>query len=495
MPTAQASADPWTTHLLCDRYQLEEKIGMGGMADVYKGVDTRLQRPVAVKVFRPGAHHQAEDCLAAEAVLLAGLQGPGLVTVYDMGRHDGRAFLVMELVDGPTLRDLLEGGALPQRRVAELGAALAQALAHVHRSGIVHRDVKPSNVLLDTAAGAPHLADFGIARFVDATRHTAPDALTGTAAYLAPEQVEGKSIGPATDVYALGLVLLECVKGRTEYQGTPLEAAIARLHRPPLIPTWLSPDLVALIRAMTHLDPAARPDAAHCAKTLAALAAGGSPDAAPLPVPPSTDLVFPVRSAEPDAAVTRSAPLPAGPRHGRRVAVGTVLAALSVALGATVALAPDTSGNNDDTRASATAPQAQRPSGKASAEDTAADSTGDSDRVPPTVSYAVPAANPMGSTGRKARTGKAAAADREADGRHGKKADPAEAGKTEKGGKGGKSGNGAPGDEGGGAAEPPTAPSTAPTPADEPAETQPTTPGGPDRTEQSDPATPQEGTG
>jgi serine/threonine protein kinase len=407
MPIAQASADPWTTHLLGDRYQLEEKIGMGGMADVYKGVDTRLQRPVAVKVFRPGADHQTEDCLAAEAVLLARLQGPGLVTVYDMGRHDGRAYLVMELVDGPTLRDLLEGGALPQRRVADLGAALAQALAHVHRSGIVHRDVKPSNVLLDTTAGAPHLADFGIARVVDATRHTAPDALTGTAAYLAPEQVEGKSIGPATDVYALGLVLLECLKGRTEYQGTPLEAAIARLHRPPLIPTWLAPDLVALLRAMTDLDPAARPDAAHCARTLAVLAAGGDAEAAPAPARPSTDLLFSARSADAEAAVTRSASLPTGPRPGRRLAVGTVLAALSMALGVTVALAPDTSGNSDDTPSSAAAP-AHRPSGVAGADDTGSGSGA----VPPTVSYALPAVDRTGSSGRKAGPGKEAAQDR-----------------------------------------------------------------------------------
>ncbi len=483
---------------------------MGGMADVYKGVDTRLQRPVAVKVFRPGADHHTEDCLAAEAVLLAGLQGPGLVTVYDMGRHDGRAFLVMELVDGPTLRDLLEGGALPQRRVADLGAALAQALAHVHRSGIVHRDVKPSNVLLDTAAGAPHLADFGIARFVDATRHTAPDALTGTAAYLAPEQVEGKSIGPATDVYALGLVLLECLTGRTEYQGTPLEAAIARLHRPPLIPTWLSPDLVALLQTMTHLDPGARPDAAHCAKTLAALAAGGTPAAAPVPVPPSTDLVFPVRSARADAAVTRSAPLPAGPRRrpGRRLAVGTALAALSVALGATVALAPDTSGADDDNRASAAAPPAHRPSDDTSTGDAAAaEGAGDSGQVPPTVSYALPAANPMGSTGRKAERGKAAAADRDAEGHGPKKDHPAEGRDTAKGGKsgkggkgpdGGNAGNGPRGGEGRADSEAPTSPSTAPTPADEPAETPTTTPDSPDQadpTDQTEPAAPQKGRG
>ncbi|MFF4291869.1 serine/threonine-protein kinase, partial [Streptomyces sp. NPDC001633] len=230
------------------------------MADVYEGVDTRLRRPVAVKVFRPGTDPQTEDRLTAEAVLLASLQHPGLVTVYDAGRHDDRTYLVMQLIKGPTLRSLLACGALPERRVVDVGAALARVLAYVHRAGVVHRDIKPSNILLD-AAGAPHLADFGIARLADATRHTAPDVLIGTAAYLAPEQVEGRRIGPAADVYALGLVLLECLKGELEYQGTPLEATVARLHRPPQVPTWLPSELAALLRAMTAQDPEARPDA------------------------------------------------------------------------------------------------------------------------------------------------------------------------------------------------------------------------------------------
>ncbi|WP_374939612.1 serine/threonine-protein kinase, partial [Streptomyces sp. UH6] len=265
-------ADPWSAELLADRYRLGAKIGSGGMADVYEGVDTRLRRPVAVKVFRPGpgADPRIEDSLSTEALLLARLHDPGLVTVYDVGQHDERPYLVMQLVDGPTLRGLLADGPLPERRVAGLGAALAQALAHVHQAGIVHRDVKPSNVLLDPA-GAPHLADFGIARLVDTTRHTSPDVLTGTAAYLAPEQVEGKPIGPAADVYALGLVLLECLKGEPEYEGAFLEAAIARVHRPPVVPAGLSADLASLIRAMTDQDPGARPDAARCATVLDAL--------------------------------------------------------------------------------------------------------------------------------------------------------------------------------------------------------------------------------
>ncbi|MFE5188813.1 protein kinase [Streptomyces sp. NPDC056628] len=342
------------------------------MADVYEGVDTRLRRSVAVKVFRPGPDPQTEDRLTAEAVLLARLQHPGLVTVYDAGRHDDRTYLVMQLIKGPTLRSLLECGALPERRVVDVGAALARVLAYVHQAGVVHRDVKPSNILLD-AAGDPHLADFGIARLADATRHTAPDVLIGTAAYLAPEQVEGRRIGPAADVYALGLVLLECLKGELEYQGTPLEATVARLHRPPEVPTWLPPELAALLRAMTAQDPEARPDAEQCAQALASRHAGPDPYPLPLPAPPEAYLPMPpaahsgtkehIRSH--GAAATRRN-LPGGTRHIRRVAAGTALA-LSVALGAALAVTSSTSGSDDREAATPAETPAHPPSGTASA--------------------------------------------------------------------------------------------------------------------------------
>ncbi|MFE4965905.1 protein kinase [Streptomyces sp. NPDC056660] len=341
------------------------------MADVYEGVDTRLRRSVAVKVFRPGPDSQTEDRLTAEAVLLARLQHPGLVTVYDAGRHDDRAYLVMQLIKGPTLRSLLACGALPERRVVDVGAALARVLAYVHRAGVVHRDVKPSNILLD-AAGDPHLADFGIARLANATRHTAPDVLIGTAAYLAPEQVEGRRIGPPADVYALGLVLLECLKGELEYQGTPLEATIARLHRPPEVPTWLPSELAALLRAMTAQDPEARPDAEQCAQALASRHAGPDPYPLPLSAPSEACLPTPL-AAHPGtkehirsqgAAATRRN-LPGGTRHSRRLAAGTALA-LSVALGATLAVTSSTSGSDDREAATPAETPAHPPSGTAS---------------------------------------------------------------------------------------------------------------------------------
>ncbi|MFC9280107.1 protein kinase [Streptomyces collinus] len=372
---APVRADSRSADVLSGRYRLGARIGSGGMADVYEGLDTRLRRPVAVKVFRPGPGPQTEESLSTEAMLLARLQHPGLVTVYDSGHHDDRAYLVMQLVDGPSLHSLLASGPLPQPRVAALGASLAGALAYVHRTDIVHRDVKPSNVLLDRA-GDPHLADFGIALFADATRHTAPDVLTGTAAYLAPEQVEGGRVGPAADVYALGLVLLECLKGTPEYRGTPLEAAVARLLRTPAVPEWVPSDLAALLRSMTAQDPGSRPNAAECARALAALNPEGSvyepilavpfPDhRPPLPAPHlETDDLERTHRAAP-VLPRRTRDRAETPRRHRRLAVGTALAALSVALGTTLAVAPGTSGTDaNHTDAAATTPDHSRPTPK-----------------------------------------------------------------------------------------------------------------------------------
>jgi len=153
------------------------------------------------------------------------------------------------------------------REIRKLACALAAALAHVHEGGFVHRDVKPANILLDHGS-EPRLADFGIARALDGTVATATGAVAGTAAYLAPEQVRGETVGPAADVYALGLVLIEARTGRREYPGAMVESATARLYRRPVVPPRLPRDLAALLYAMTDPDPAARPSAADVAATL-----------------------------------------------------------------------------------------------------------------------------------------------------------------------------------------------------------------------------------
>jgi serine/threonine protein kinase len=151
--------------------------------------------------------------------------------------------------------------------VRRLGAALADALSHVHAHGFIHRDVKPSNILLDDD-DVPRLADFGLARLADGARLTRADQVVGTAAYLAPEQVRGGEITPAVDVYALGLVLLECLSGHREYEGAEIEAAVARLHRPPHVPDDLPFDLTRLLSSMTSTSPARRPSARECAEVL-----------------------------------------------------------------------------------------------------------------------------------------------------------------------------------------------------------------------------------
>ena len=237
------------TDLFAGRYRVEGALGHGGGADVLRAVDERLQRTVALKVLRPGSAADA-DRFVTEALSLARLRHPGLVEVYDADATGAHPYLVLELVDGPTLAALLSAGPLGPAATVRTGRQLARTLAFVHQHRIVHRDVKPSNVLIDRD-GNPRLADFGIARALDDAGHTRTGAIVGTPAYLAPEQVRGQGAGPAADVYALGLLLIECLTGRREYTGGPVEAAVARLLRPPAVPSGLPPHLARALAAMT----------------------------------------------------------------------------------------------------------------------------------------------------------------------------------------------------------------------------------------------------
>ncbi|MEU6934681.1 protein kinase [Streptomyces sp. NPDC046374] len=260
-----------TVHDVAGRYRLDGMVGRGGAADVYEALDLRLRRAVAVKLFRSSPAGRPEAQCEQEGRLLARLRHPGLVTLYDSGRDQGHPYLVMELVRGTTLRRRIERAPLSPAETCRLGASLASALAHVHARGVVHRDVKPSNIILD-GADAPHLVDFGIARPFGTADGPAPadhGGLTGTASYMAPEQALGRPTGPSADVYSLGLVLLEALKGEAEYGGTPLEAALAHLDRPPVLPQGLPAELAGLLRAMTAQAPEVRPDARACARALA----------------------------------------------------------------------------------------------------------------------------------------------------------------------------------------------------------------------------------
>jgi len=258
--------------VLGGRYELGDRVGSGGMADVYAARDRVLDREVALKVFRQLDAESDRARFVGEARMLAALSHPGLITIYDASLDDHLPFLIMKLVDGGTLRQRIDtGGGFASGQVATLGTRLAAALGHVHANGIVHRDVKPSNVLIDST-GDFYLADFGLAWALGAAHLTNSGEMVGTAYYLAPEQVTGTTVGPQADIYALGLVLLECLTGRTEYEGTAVEVAVARLSRPPVVPEGLGPSWVRLLTAMTSYHPAERPDATECARYLRALA-------------------------------------------------------------------------------------------------------------------------------------------------------------------------------------------------------------------------------
>ena len=244
--------------LVAGRYELGAVIGTGGMARVYRARDRVLERDVAVKLFRDDLDEDAQVRATQEMQTLAQLQHPGLVAMHDAGTWEGRPYLVMELVDGPTLTSDAD--------MRAVGEQVAQALAYVHAQGVIHRDVKPANILL-SPTGAK-LTDFGIARIVDGARHTGTGLTIGTAPYLAPEQVSGDALTSAADVYALGLVLLEMLTGTREYDGPPVEAALARLQRSPVIPSELGEPWPALLTAMTSRIPSMRPTAAEVADVL-----------------------------------------------------------------------------------------------------------------------------------------------------------------------------------------------------------------------------------
>jgi len=256
------------------------------MAAVYEATDVTLHRTVAVKLFRNDTLDDAEPARqTGEIAMLASLNHFALVTLFDAGTTviDGRActFIVMEFIDGPDLRIQIAGGTLTPVEVAQMGADLAEALHYVHSQGIIHRDIKPANVLL-APSGFPgrsshaKLADFGIARLLDEARLTATGTLIGTASYLSPEQALGEPIGPPSDVYSLGLVLLECLTGERAYPGTAVESAIARLQRQPEIPATLGGDWAALLGAMTSRQAADRPSASDAAVALRALSRDGA---------------------------------------------------------------------------------------------------------------------------------------------------------------------------------------------------------------------------
>ena len=237
------------------------------MSDVFEATDEESHTTVAVKIVRSTDAGLARR-LAQEVRALSRLEHPGLVRLLDTGAADGHAYLVMELVTGPTLGESLRRRAYGPAQTADIGVELARALAYVHGQGIVHRDVKPSNILVH-ADGKAKLGDFGIARLADSSTLTLAGTTLGTAAYMAPEQLEDHQVGPGADVWSLGIVLLECLTGRRVYEGSPSEIVARRLAGPVPLPGDLPVPWKLLLSGMLDHRPDERLNAEEVAAFLA----------------------------------------------------------------------------------------------------------------------------------------------------------------------------------------------------------------------------------
>lgn len=328
--------------VLGGRYRLVEEVARGGMARVWVAEDPILRRRVAVKILEPtlADDDHVRQRFRHEAIAAARLTHPGIVATYDTGEDDGAAYIVMELVEGTTLRRVLDQRrTLPVGEAADIGAQVADALEHAHSRGLVHRDVKPGNVLVERD-GRVKVTDFGIAKAAGTSELTRAGAVVGTARYLAPEQVEGGPVDARTDVYALGLVLYEMLCGQTPFNAdNEIANAVARLRADPVPLSVARPDVPRAVqevvgRALTR-DPRGRPaSASELRDALAPFRRDAVPDLgmsgafAPPAHPPASDATrtpppAPVTTdlTAPDHAFTSSAPH-GGHRIARSIVVG-----------------------------------------------------------------------------------------------------------------------------------------------------------------------------
>ena len=344
MPTPKPEPPP-LPDALADRYTLERQLAMGGSAEVWQGVDRSLERPVAVKVLH--RHLLTDETtrarLTQEARAVAALSHPGIVAIYDVAVDRDSAAIVLEMIDGETLAQRLQRERiLPPRAAARIGAEVAEALDHAHERGVIHRDVKAANVLIGKD-GEAKLVDFGISRILadEATHLTAEGTVTGTLRYMAPEQLRGEEVGPATDVYATGVLLAEMLTGEPPYQGTtPVELAEAQ-QTPPMVIGDSPAPLAAIVRQAIDPEPTQRHATAGALAT--ELRAWLESDAAPA-VPGAADdvtqaaVVVPVAAASPPPSEIPPAsdPIPAAPASdddrqvARWAAVGLVVAIAAI---------------------------------------------------------------------------------------------------------------------------------------------------------------------
>jgi eukaryotic-like serine/threonine-protein kinase len=260
--------------LLAGRYRLESQIAAGGVGEVWRAEDTVLTRTVAVKLLRAefAGHAEMQERFRAEARHAGALSHPAIARVYDYCEpaSEHPAFLVMELVDGPSLAAVLAAGPLGAAQAMDVVAQVASGLQAAHATALVHRDIKPANLLL-AADGQVKITDFGIAHVAGSVPVTRTGTVMGTPAYLAPERVSGASATPASDLYSLGVVAYECLAGAQPFTGKPLEVAAAHRDLPlPPFPHAVPADVAQLVAELTAKNPAARPASAQEVATRAA---------------------------------------------------------------------------------------------------------------------------------------------------------------------------------------------------------------------------------
>lgn len=338
------------------RYRLGPVIGRGGMAEVRRAHDDRLGRDVAVKLLRAdlAADPVARERFETEARAAAGISHPNAVTVYDNGEHEGRPYIVMECVRGGTLRDEMASGPLAPDRVRDIAIGMLGALGAAHAMGIIHRDVKPANILV-TTDGTPKLSDFGIAKTTDGLDHTVTGELMGTPAYVAPERLAGSAASPQSDLYSLGIVLYEALTGAKPFHGdTPLAIvhAIHTAHPVPVrsrLPEIDSALAGSIDRAMDKNPLRRYATAEDMASALAApvgyLAAGFAEDDATQAVALAPTQAF---VALPPPPVDVSSTSSTSSKHGpSRAVLAVAIAALVVVLGAGAMLALGSSDDED----------------------------------------------------------------------------------------------------------------------------------------------------
>ncbi|MFI9235896.1 serine/threonine-protein kinase [Streptomyces sp. NPDC053079] len=306
--------------LVAGRYRLGEPLGRGGMGEVWQGHDEVLGRQVAVKLLLgDDGDESAAIRFRMEAQTAARLNHPQVVAVYDFGEWEGRFYLVMELVKGPSLAaELSAQGMLAVPRVADLAAQTASGLAAAHRQGVVHRDVKPGNLMVDASSGALKIGDFGIARFVDETSAglTRAGQIVGTSTYLAPERALGRTAGPESDVYALGCVLYQLLVGRPPFwSDSPTTLLYMHVDTPPESPRLRRGEVPYAFEAYLLRMLAKQPEERPSAQEVADFFAGSSWQDTPQPLPPP--VAPPVApAAMPQAPFARPAapaPLPRAP--------------------------------------------------------------------------------------------------------------------------------------------------------------------------------------